>query len=241
MPPKRKATTQEKAPRKLRSLKTSKLVNTVEKFRIAHFEKYKDKDSEDGEERIGPDGCQAFFSDIGAPLESIVPLLIAWKMKSSRMGYITREEWDRCMNDWNIDSESKLKTSLSKLQTTVESDDVMFKQVYLFTFAYAKSVDQKSMDIETSVALWQVLLSSYPIMKSFVKFIEEKKPVKVINKDQWASMLDLCKYMSEDLSGYDNSSSCKIKRLITNLSLFLGPVLFDEFAEWKKEFSIIYN
>lgn len=48
----------------------------------------------------------------------------------------------------SIDSESKLKTSLSKLQTTVESDDVMFKQFYLFTFAYAKSVDQKSMDIE---------------------------------------------------------------------------------------------
>ncbi|KAG1455837.1 hypothetical protein G6F56_006972 [Rhizopus delemar] len=218
MPPKRKATTQEKAPRKLRSLKTSKLVNTVEKFRIAHFEKYKDKDIEDGEEKIGPDGCQAFFSDIGAPLESV-----AWKMKSSRMGYITREEWDRCMNDWNIDSESKLKTSLSKLQTTVESDDVMFKQFYLFTFAYAKSVDQKSMDIETSVALWQVLLSSYPIVKSFIKFIEEKKPVKVINKDQWASMLDLCKFMPEDLSEYDNSSS--------------WPVLFDEFAEWKKETS----
>ncbi|EIE85294.1 hypothetical protein RO3G_10004 [Rhizopus delemar RA 99-880] len=161
-------------PRKLKySSKKTTEQNKFAKFRQTTFDKYKDTDNAD---IIGPDGCQVFFSDIGVSLESIVPILLAWKMNCARMGYITIEEWSKFMKD--------------------------SKQV--------------------AVALWQVILADkYPIIKSFMQFIEEKKPIKVINKDQWASMLDLCKTIPEDLSGYDSVSS--------------WPVLFDHFAEWKKE------
>lgn len=39
--------------------------------------------------------------------------------------------------------------------------------------------------------------------------IKEKKPVKVINKDQWRSLLEFGRDIPEDLSGYDPVSYCK--------------------------------
>ncbi|KAG1145383.1 hypothetical protein G6F37_002780 [Rhizopus arrhizus] len=205
-------------PRKLKySSKKTTEQNKFAKFRQTTFDKYKDTDNTN---IIGPDGCQVFFSDIGVSLESIVPILLAWKMNCARMGYITIEEWSKFMKD--IDSVDKLKTTLLTLQKQVEDDEDLFKKLYVYAFLYAKSQDQKSIDVEVAVALWQVILADkYPIIKSFMQFVEEKKPIKVINKDQWASMLDLCKTVPEDLSGYDSVSS--------------WPVLFDHFAEWKKE------
>ncbi|ORE04667.1 hypothetical protein BCV72DRAFT_210892, partial [Rhizopus microsporus var. microsporus] len=137
------------------------------------YDKYKDSDNSD---IMGPDGCQAFFSDIGVSLESITPLIIAWKMNCSRMGYITKNEWHHGMKALN----------------------------------------------NVAIALWQVLLvNKYPIVKPFIQFLQEKKPVKVINKDQWRSLLEFGKNIPEDLSGYDPVS--------------YWPVLFDDFVEWKKK------
>ncbi|KAI9477902.1 MAG: potentiating neddylation domain-containing protein [Benjaminiella poitrasii] len=86
-----------------------------------------------------------------------------------------------------------------------------FKQLYLFTFNYVKSTGQKSMDVETAVALWHILLEpKYPIIKSFIEFIEATKPVKVVNKDQWSSLLDFCIAVPKDLENYDSTSSCTV-------------------------------
>lgn len=60
----------------------------------------------------------------------------------------------------------------------------------------------------------------YPIIKSFNEFMQTKKPVKVVNKDQWSSMLDFCLAVPEDLSNYDSTSSCK------SFSLYVGQVGF---------------
>ncbi|KAI8988254.1 potentiating neddylation domain-containing protein [Mycotypha africana] len=79
--------------------------------------------------------------------------------------------------------------------------------MYKYTFNYAKNRDQKCMDIEIASVLWTMLLGSkYPIVDPFVQFLKERKPVKVINRDQWLSFLDFVQY---DLSNYDESSACK--------------------------------
>jgi DCN1-like protein 4/5 len=54
-----------------------------------------------------------------------------------------------------------------------------------------------------------MLGEKYPIVVSFSKFMQEAKPVKVINKDQWSSMLDFCTTVAENLEDYDCTSSCK--------------------------------
>ncbi|RCH94403.1 hypothetical protein CU097_014076, partial [Rhizopus azygosporus] len=210
-------------PRKQRYInkapKTSKEQKIFDRHCQLWYDKYKDSDNSD---IMGPDGCQAFFSDIGVSLESITPLIIAWKMNCSRMGYITKNEWQHGMKALNVENESKLKVALSTAEQCIEKHDKEFEGLYNFCYPYAKSENQKSMDVEVAIALWQVLLvNKYPIVKSFIQFLQEKKPVKVINKDQWRSLLEFGKNIPEDLSGYDPVS--------------YWPVLFDDFVEWKKK------
>ncbi|KAI8984080.1 Cullin binding-domain-containing protein, partial [Mycotypha africana] len=77
-------------------------------------------------------------------------------------------------------------------------------------------------DKRTATTLWQLMLQKkYPLIESFVQFLQEKKPVKVINRDQWSSLLDFCRSIPKDLSTYDTTSS--------------WPVLFDDFVEWKQQ------
>lgn len=64
------------------------------------------------------------------------------------MGYITIEEWSKFMKESNIDSVDKLKTTLLTLQKQVEDDEDLFKKLYIYAFLYAKSQDQKSIDVE---------------------------------------------------------------------------------------------
>ncbi|KAI8092025.1 potentiating neddylation domain-containing protein [Thamnidium elegans] len=84
--------------------------------------------------------------------------------------------------------------------------------MYKYTFTYAKNRDQKCMEIETAAVLWTMLLSDkFPIVHEFVRFLQEKKPVRVINRDQWQSFLD---FVSIDIVDYDESSACKLFHLL---------------------------
>lgn len=65
-----------------------------------------------------------------------------------------------------------------------------------------------SLRFQTAVILWTMLLGDrFPVVHEFASFIQEKAPVKVINRDQWNSFLD---FVSTDLSSYDESSACKL-------------------------------
>ncbi|CEP11487.1 hypothetical protein [Parasitella parasitica] len=233
MPPKRKPSASESTllPRKVKIQKkkqtTAQQKADTEK-RLKWFQKYTDKDNSNV---IPPDGCQKLFGDLGISLESITPIIFGWKMGASSMGYITKEEWIKTMETIGATTATDFKKILHEWETEVSKDDALFKQLYLFTFNYVKSKSQKSMEIEMAIALWHILLEhEYPISKSFVQFIQcqkEKKPVKVINKDQWSSLLDFCKAVPQDLSTYDSTSS--------------WPVLFDDYVEWRQHQSIQIN
>lgn len=76
----------------------------------------------------------------------------------------------------------------------------------------------------------------FPMVHEFVAFLQEKKPVRVINRDQWQSFLE---FAASDISNYDESSACTVYFyyifLFSPLTfLYLGPVLFDEFVDWKR-------
>jgi hypothetical protein len=82
-----------------------------------------------------------------------------------------------------------------------------------------------------------LLSDKFPIVNDFVTFIQENRPVKVINRDQWQSFLE---FASSDIANYDESSACKffLKKYFIlysrHVSMILGPVLFDEFVDWKR-------
>ncbi|RCI07055.1 DCN1-like protein 4, partial [Rhizopus stolonifer] len=210
MPPKRKAATMSSevlVPKKVKVQKRKQEVHKANKekeTRQTWFDRYADPDTRDV---ISPDGCQQFFTDLGVDLESVVPLVVGWKINSKRMGYMTQQEFMQAMATYNITTPDEFKKLLKAWEISLDDPD-QFRQLYLFSFNHVKSSGQKSMDVETAIALWNLLLTpKYPIIHSFIQFLQEKKPVKVINKDQWSSLLDFCKAVPEDLSQYDCTSS----------------------------------
>ncbi|CEP15828.1 hypothetical protein [Parasitella parasitica] len=172
----------------------------------------------DSPNKITPDGNRQFFEDLGLSIEDSLIFAIAWKMHTSTMGYITKDEWMLGMKELETDTMEKLRAKRLDFEKVFDDPD-QFKEMYKYTFFYAKNKDQKCMEIETALVLWETLLGEkYPIVNDFVTFLQEKKPVRVINRDQWQSFLE---FASTDISEYDESSA--------------WPVLFDEFVEWRAE------
>jgi len=57
--------------------------------------------------------------------------------------------------------------------------------------------------------------------EQFIQFLQEKTPVKVVNKDQWMNFFEFCEAVSPDLSNFDENSA--------------WPVLLDEYVAWRRE------
>ncbi|ORY89219.1 DCN1, defective in cullin neddylation 1, domain-containing 4 [Syncephalastrum racemosum] len=140
-------------------------------------------------------------------------------MNARTIGYISKEEWMTGMQALNTDSKQKLQKRLPDLGVMVKDHT---DELYRFAFNYAKNPDQRCMDVEIACFLWRIILAEkYPIVNDFTEFLEQKQPVKVINRDQWLSFYDFVNTVSPDLSDYDEMSA--------------WPTLFDEFVEWKKQ------
>jgi len=184
----------------------------------AWFDEYKDPDDSEG--RITPEGVERWCEDLELSLESIVVILIAWKLDATTMGYFTKEEWLNGMKNLDVDSNSKLKAKIPKLEEALGNLD-QFKELYRYAFNFAKNQGQKCMDVQIALGMWQLLLGNrFAHAESFLEFLRDKEPVKVINKDQWTSFLEFSTTIAEDLSNFDEMSA--------------WPVLFDEYVEWKR-------
>ncbi|KAJ1944129.1 DCN1-like protein 5, partial [Linderina macrospora] len=67
----------------------------------------------------------------------------------------------------------------------------------------------------------QLIAAHIPVVAKFVGFLgDEACKTKVINKDQWSSLLELSRSLRPDMSNYDDNGA--------------WPVLFDDFVEWAK-------
>ncbi|XP_065341767.1 DCN1-like protein 4 isoform X1 [Cloeon dipterum] len=166
---------------------------------------------------MGPDGVEKFCSDIKVKPEDIVMLVLAWKMKAKQMAYFTQEEWLQGMTEMSCDSIEKLRYKLDSLRNLLK-DSATFKSIYRYSFDFTKDKDQRSLEIETAKSMLRVLLADqWNLFPQFMKFLDESK-YKVINKDQWANILEFTRYVRDDLSNYDYDGA--------------WPVLLDEFVEW---------
>lgn len=57
----------------------------------------------------------------------------------------------------SCDSVEKLRVKLPTLESEIQ-DSMKFKDVYQFTFNYAKNQGQKGLDLEMAVAYWNIIL-----------------------------------------------------------------------------------
>ncbi|KAL0084183.1 potentiating neddylation domain-containing protein [Phycomyces blakesleeanus] len=125
------------------------------------------------------------------------------------------------MHQLGTDSIHSFKQKLPMFEASIHDPDTL-KEIYRYTFGYAKNKGQKCMDVEVACEIWNMLLAnSFPLTVQFVDFLREADPVRVINKDQWSNFFEFVSSVSDDLIDYDETSA--------------WPVLFDEFVAWKRE------
>jgi len=167
---------------------------------------------------IGPDGILKLCKDLDIRHDDPVTLVLAYKMDAKLMGYFTRKEWNKGMQDMQVDSLSRLKAKMSELRFMLNESHA-FKNVYRYAFDFSKDKDQRSLDIETARAMMELLLGrgKWMLFPFFNSFLEQSR-YKVMNKDQWCNVLEFSRSVANDLSNYDEDGA--------------WPVLLDEFVDW---------
>ncbi|KIK63523.1 hypothetical protein GYMLUDRAFT_440443 [Collybiopsis luxurians FD-317 M1] len=180
-------------------------------------------------------------------MEGAMPLILAWQLDAEEMGRFTKDEWVKGTSKLKISSlpplfaalsdlENLLVLGKSPLKSSSKTDPYdrgnylsytknvqgSFQVLYMFCFNLAKPEQSRNIDMETSTALWSVILApKYPVMQEVIEFIGEKEGVyKATNKDLWTMMLEFCRTVRPDLQDYESDGA--------------WPTLLDDFVAWKK-------
>jgi len=181
----------------------------------AWFQKYADSGAKG--QMIGPEGIEKLCIDLDVDPSDIVMLVVAWKLSAENMGFFKLSEWKSGMCYLGCDSLVKLKSKLGTLRGYLK-DSSNFKKIYRYAFDFCREKDQRSLDIETGKTMLDLLLRDiWPHIDLFVEYLNQTK-YKVINRDQWNSILEFIRTVDRTFSNYDVEGA--------------WPVLLDEFVEY---------
>lgn len=151
--------------------------------------------------------CEALSTD---PSDTVM-LALAYTMRCKTMCVFTRTEWLFGCNFLNVLTLPELKAALQKLRNQMKNMEY-FKNVYEFTFHYAKEPHCKLMEQDTAIALWELMLKDFLLIPKWIEFLKHT-PQRMISKDTWNLMLDFCKTSLEE---YNPDAA--------------WPTIFDEFV-----------
>lgn len=126
------------------------------------YNKYRDANDP---QKITTDGIIQFLNDLNLSPESKLVLIIAWRFKAETQCEFTRDEFINGIAQLGVDSIEKLKQKLPVLEAEL-NDPAKFKDFYQYTFNYAKDSNQKSLDLEMSIAYWNI------VMRGRFKFLD---------------------------------------------------------------------
>ena len=161
---------------------------------------------------IDPMGLQRLCEQIGVdPASDVAVLVLAWKCRTQTMGTITKEEFLRGLAELQVDSLTALRRKTGEMREMVQSPSAPnYKDFYRFVFDISREPGSKVLDVDTAVALLDMLLCpSFPLAVKFKAFLGVKEGLRAISVDQWMSFLEFCKQHQKSLDNYDSDGACK--------------------------------
>ncbi|CAL8123508.1 unnamed protein product [Orchesella dallaii] len=181
------------------------------------FNKYRDPSEPD---KMGPEGIYRLLQDLKLAPDSRLVLIMAWKMRAATQCEFSREEFQNGLVELGVDSLDKLRSKLATVEQDTLRDPTKFRDLYIFSFAYAKNPTQKGIELEMAIPYWNILLHGrFQLLPLWTQFLQEQHK-RSIPRDTWVLLLDFCQTISPDLSDYDEEGA--------------WPVVMDEFVEWAR-------
>mmetsp|Transcript_31599 Transcript_31599/g.122359 ORF Transcript_31599/g.122359 Transcript_31599/m.122359 type:complete len:178 (-) Transcript_31599:521-1054(-) len=170
-----------------------------EKDATSLFNKYKEEDVD----KIGLDGLERLYRDLGISLDDIVTLLFAWQLNAGTLCEITKDEFLSGLRAMRVCDIRSLKSSIENLRPLIY-DQKNFRDFYLWCFDYFRDSRYKTMDLETAKAVWtQLLKEQYSHLDLWLEFIEAN--ARAISRDTYSLFLNFTWSVADDFSGYDDT------------------------------------
>jgi len=97
-----------------------------------------------------------------------------------------------------------------------------FKEVYRYTFAYAKDPGARNLNFESARALWEILLKDrFPFLGKWITYLDSLATKSDITKDTWNMLLEFHYQTRGNIDNYIDDGA--------------WPVMIDEFVEFVRK------
>ena len=99
--------------------------------------------------RMNLDQLLRFINDLQFDPSDREILVLCWKMNASKQGELQRTEFINGCQELQCDTIEKLREKIKQLNREIETDNDKFKQLYIYTFNFARSsTSMKNLDVQ---------------------------------------------------------------------------------------------
>lgn len=185
------------------------------------FDQYKDS----LEDAILAEGIENLCNDLQLNPDDFKVLVLAWKLNASQMCRFTKSEFIQGLKSMKTESIKGIQHKLNEITSELKRDTENFKDLYRFTFKFGLDVTtgQRILPTDIAILLWRLVFTNNepPILDRWLLYLEKNPHIRGIPKDTWYMFLNLCEFIGDDLSSYDDTEA--------------WPSLFDDFVEYEND------
>lgn len=156
-------------------------------------------------------------------LEGAEPIILSYRLQLDSMGFVTKDQWVKAMERLKLKENQDIVRSKQSLLDVGRPMSQTFRELMKWTFSFVKAPEQRCVDLDVANAIMSTLLKGKGLIyfDEILRFLEEKRPVKVLNRDQWENIYDFSTKIAGDLSDYSDEGA--------------WPTLIDDFVVWYKQ------